>query len=343
MDVTASALYAAIHAQPNEARRLLRDGREGARRAADLLRGRRVRLVGIGTSFHAAEVGAWLLRAAGVEATALHSFEVGAYGVGLDPACGYILISHRGSKRYAALAGERIAAIGAPCVALTAQGAPAPAGALHLETVPGEQSSTHTVSYCGALVLLALIAAELGATEVSASLPVVPETMDAALAGEARVRVLANELPATGRIAFIGAGPNAVTAPEAALKLKEAAYVTAEGMAVEQYLHGPLVALGAGDTLVAVRVPGPGLPRIDETAAVARAIGVRVVNAGVDPEGGPLTVPGIERLPEPLTPIAAVVPLQLLALYVAGGRGTNPDSFRADDPLYQEAFARVTL
>jgi glutamine---fructose-6-phosphate transaminase (isomerizing) len=343
MRASESALYAAIRAQPGELRRLLNEARVGTAQAAALLRGRPVRLVGIGSSYHAALAGCWLLRSAGIEATALHSFDVAAYGVGLDAACGYILISHRGTKRYTVLAGERIVALGAPCVALTAQGAPAPSGAMHLETVPGEQSSTHTVSYMGALTLLALIAAALGADRVGAALPTVATAIEASLARAEQIQTLAASVAQSGRIALIGAGPNGVTAPEGALKLKEAAYVVAEGMAVEQYLHGPLVALGSGDTLVAVRVPGPGLQRIDETAEVARAIGVRVVCAGVDSANGALAVPGIEQLPESLTPLAAVVPLQLLALYVADACGANPDSFRADDPLYKDAFGRVTL
>ena len=55
-----SAMRAAIWAQPAELRRLLAD-LEPARAAAGKLRGRPVRLVGIGTSWHAAQHGAWLL------------------------------------------------------------------------------------------------------------------------------------------------------------------------------------------------------------------------------------------------------------------------------------------
>ena len=56
----------AMWSQPDELRRLL-DDPEPARRAAERLRGRAITLVGIGTSWHAAHHGAWLLDEAGVE------------------------------------------------------------------------------------------------------------------------------------------------------------------------------------------------------------------------------------------------------------------------------------
>src|SRR5579875_1303295 len=271
MHPTDSALYAAIHAQPDEMRRLLAEGRDGAARAAALLRGRSVRLVGIGTSFHAACVGAWLLTEAGIEARAAHSFDVALYGRDLDPNAAYILISHRGTKTYSRQAGERIAALGAPCVAITAQGAPAPPVTLHLETVPNERSSAHTVSYTGALTLLALIAAELGAERVRAALPALPDIIAAVLAREDAVRACADGIAAARFVTLTGAGPNEITATEGALKLKETAYLLAEGLGVEQRLHGPRVALGPQDVLIAVRVPGPAIARLDAVCDVARA------------------------------------------------------------------------
>jgi glucosamine--fructose-6-phosphate aminotransferase (isomerizing) len=50
----------------------------------------------------------------------------------------------------------------------------------------------------------------------------------------------------------IGGGINQWTAAEGALKIRETAYVASEGLAVEQFLHGPRVALGGQDRLVAL-------------------------------------------------------------------------------------------
>ena len=62
-----SAMRETIASQPDELRRLL-DDQAGVAEAADRLRGRRLLLVGTGTSWHAANIGAWFLRAGGVEA-----------------------------------------------------------------------------------------------------------------------------------------------------------------------------------------------------------------------------------------------------------------------------------
>jgi glucosamine--fructose-6-phosphate aminotransferase (isomerizing) len=64
-----SKMREAMELQPDELARLLADTGP-AEAAADRLAGRRVRLIGIGTSWHAAHHGAWLLREAGIEAEA---------------------------------------------------------------------------------------------------------------------------------------------------------------------------------------------------------------------------------------------------------------------------------
>ena len=70
----------ALWSQPAELRRLLADP-EPAVAAADRLRGREIKLVGVGTSWHAAQHGAWLLREApGVTAEASHAADLAPYG-----------------------------------------------------------------------------------------------------------------------------------------------------------------------------------------------------------------------------------------------------------------------
>ena len=63
------------------------------------------------------------------------------------------------------------------------------------------------------------------------------------------------------RLFYIGAGPNAVTGPEGALKAKEAAYVTAEGFELEQAIHGPQVSFETQDVLILISVRGPAQAR----------------------------------------------------------------------------------
>ena len=59
-------------------------------------------------------------------------------------------------------------------------------------------------------------------------------------------------------------------------------------------------------------------------------------------------IPGIDAMafalpnvPEVISPLLAVVPMQLLATRLSAIRGTNPDAFRMDDPVYDAAFRKV--
>ena len=72
---TDSFMYQTMHRQPDDVRRLVTDGWDDAREAADIIRrAERIWVTGIGTSFHAALVGGWLLRATGRDARAVLSF-----------------------------------------------------------------------------------------------------------------------------------------------------------------------------------------------------------------------------------------------------------------------------
>ncbi len=56
-----------------------------------------------------------------------------------------------------------------------------------------------------------------------------------------------------------GAGPNQWTAAEGALKVRETSRVATEGLSVEQFFHGPSVAVDERDTLVCLDGGGPGV------------------------------------------------------------------------------------
>jgi glutamine---fructose-6-phosphate transaminase (isomerizing) len=314
----ASAMAETIASQPGELRRLLADD-AAVGPAAERLRGRRVLLVGTGTSWHAAGIGAWFLRAAGVEAWAVQAMDAALSGPRPGPDDGLILLSHRGTKLYTTGVVERARADGAAVVLISARGV---AGA-DIETVEPERSSAFTASHLGALMRVAQLSAALGA---DLDLAAVPDAVAAIVDGPP----IGVEPPARS-LELIGAGPNQWTAAEGALKIRETAYVAASGLAVEQYLHGPSVAVGPKDALVALNGGGPGEERL---LAVARSTGsvgvtVRVIDAK---EGGELLS---------VFPLTAVV--QRIALEAAEALGTNPDSFGRDVPARAHALDGIAL
>lgn len=345
----------AIWSAPAVVRRLLADGPAMVEpAAAALAKAERVCLVGTGSSYHAACFAEAMLRAVGTEAWAITAFEFAHYPRPLRPTDGVVIYSHRGAKRYLLEAAEDAIAAGSRPILVTGQGGDVPAdlAAEVLRTVPQEVSSMHTVSLFGALTLSALMAVRVGeidgftslAMPLRDALPRLPDALDDMLDRNAFVRLIAESTEAhRGRYFFAGAGPNRATAPESALKAREAAYVTAEGLEIESLLHGPLIALQPHDLVTVIAPPGPALARAGDLMRAAAAIGCSTWL-----QGGPLDLPTtyadhLPNLPEPLTPFPALTLGQLLAYHLAGTRGTNADSFHLGDPRYQHALDTITL
>ncbi len=355
-----SALYETILGQPEVIRTVLRDARDTAARAAEALAGaRRIFLTGTGTSSHAAIVGEHLLRLAGCDAYATTNFEFVTYPRPVGPDDALVAISHRGGKRYGAAAIDRARAAGLRVVGLTGQGSPMRGPDIIIETAPSERSSTHTASYTAHLAALALIAARVGEREgtdvgpLRAALGRLPDLVTTVLAREDLIVPVAEALAARGRVTLAGAGPNAATAREGALKIKESSYLSAEGVEVETALHGYLQAIEAGDIAVVVAAHGPALERTGDLVRALEVLGAWVVviadERAVDALPAPRetararTVIPYPAVPEALSPVLAVVPLQLLAAHTAMRRGTDADSFRADDPIYKRVNESYAL
>jgi glutamine---fructose-6-phosphate transaminase (isomerizing) len=305
--------------QPALLRELLADD-EPCRAAAERIRGRRVLLAGTGTSWHAANQGAWLLRAAGVEAWPVQAVDAADHGPRPGAGDALLLLSHRGTKRYTSTVLEAARAARAETVVISGRGA---AGA-DIETSEPERSSAFTASHLGALMRVAQIAATLGAD--LGRLDHVPDAVAAVLDGAGP-----GVAPPARLLELVGAGPNQWTAAEGALKVRETCYVATEGLSAEQLLHGPSVALREGDTVVALNGGGPGEGRLLEVAELAEAFGAKVHTITAAYPSELLSI----------FPLTAAV--QRIALELAEALGTNPDSFGRDLPGRQEALEAIAL
>jgi glucosamine--fructose-6-phosphate aminotransferase (isomerizing) len=307
-----------IASQPEELGRLL--GEPLPTQAVRTLRGAgRIWLVGTGTSLHAAELGARMLRSAGRAAHPVSSMHFANEPPRFDPADALIWISHNAGAETSFAAAARAMAedAGLPVVAITRREGGLPGA---LETVDRETSHTYTVSYTAALLLLARLAHALGADAFAP--PVLARIPDAVRA--------AIDSPGTEAIAqpprllvISGEGPASVTAREGALKLREASRLPAEGYDVEYLLHGHAVPLTGDDHLVTLVPPDTqGLVAGVEDAA-RRA---RVAVTRVEETSG---------LPTLVGQIPLTVRLQLLALRFATERGYDPDV--AIEPPWDDA------
>jgi glucosamine--fructose-6-phosphate aminotransferase (isomerizing) len=345
-------MYQTMHGQPRDVQRLLDDGWSAAEEAARVIENaERIFVTGIGTSYHAALAGGWLLRAAGYDARAVSSFDLANYpeNVGVRAADAVIVMAHTGLKLITTDALNAAARADATIISVGSLNAEHPGSQLVLRTIEREQSAAYTSSHVCAMTVLAQLATVLGERRGAAAtsgfrtaLAALPGQIAGALDREAEVWPLA-EYAVERRVYVAGAGPNETTALESVIKVREAAYGWIDALALEQFMHGPIVAANAGDLCALVNVSGPSEERTGQIAATLARIGARVWLIGKGVAGVEATVFELPETNELISPLLTVVPLQLLAYGIAVQRGINPDTFRRDNPLYAEAFALSPL
>jgi glutamine---fructose-6-phosphate transaminase (isomerizing) len=310
----------------------------------------RLFLVGIGTSLHAARVGEHLFRAygGGVDVRAVHSFDFALYGPELTPGDCVVAVSHRGSKRYTALALERAREAGCRTALVTGEDASLSARPdVVFETVPQERTAAPTVSHTAAVAVLARLAGRIGFHRTGSEIlgeevlrSGVPGALRSALGTEGEVQEIAREHAGHRRVWLAGGGPVAAAVEEAALKIKETSYLQAEGMSTETLLHGPFQCVEAEDLFVLVAPAGAAQGRTLEVAELAAEIGgpcIVVDDGSAEPPRGIVGRIVVPEVPEPFSALTGLVPLQLFAYHLALVRGTNPDIFRVDDPRFARA------
>ncbi len=131
---------------------------------------------------------------------------------------------------------------------------------------------------------------------------------------------------------FLGRGYNYPTALEGALKLKEISYIHAEGMPAAEMKHGPIALINEGMPAVFIANRGRQYEKVMSNIQEVRSRGGHVI--AVATEGDEQIkkyvqdVLYIPDVPEPLSPLLTVIPLQLMAYYAAVARGHDVDKPR---------------
>ena len=150
------------------------------------------------------------------------------------------------------------------------------------------------------------------------------------------VRALARELAGAPTVLFIGRHVGYPVALEGALKLKELAYMHAEGFAAGELKHGPIALIEDGTPVICV-VPSPAgrgvlHDKIVSNIQEVRARGARTIV--IAEEGDEAVLPyadhlvAVPRTPTLLAPLVTTVPLQVFAAEVATARGHDVDQPR---------------
>jgi len=159
-----------------------------------------------------------------------------------------------------------------------------------------------------------------------------PTLVDAVLQEEPKVRALAYRYHAARNFLFLGRGANYPTALEGALKLKELSYIHAEGTAAGEMKHGTNALIDENLPVVAIALKDSVYKKIRSNMEEVRAragVVIAIATDGDDEITGKadeiIRIPAVEEL---LSPVLAVVPLQLLAYHIADRRGNDVDQPR---------------
>jgi glucosamine--fructose-6-phosphate aminotransferase (isomerizing) len=191
-----------------------------------------------------------------------------------------------------------------------------------------EKAVASTKATLGQIALLSLLAHACAgqAQHGHALLTHVAASIDALVqpAYRARVQALAASLQDAGDINVIGGGINLPVALEAAIKIQEVSYSHAEGLAGGELKHYAIALIGPGTPCVILAANDETRAEILSNAAQVKARGGQLI--GVSPEPSDLFD---HYLPVPdggsASPLLTLVPMQLLAYYLACLRGYDPD------------------
>jgi glucosamine--fructose-6-phosphate aminotransferase (isomerizing) len=196
------------------------------------------------------------------------------------------------------------------------------------------------VSQVAAMYLVALRLAELRSTlEASAltdlitDLKRLPHLLAGLLEQAAESgRRIAEEAYEADFFLYLGRHVGLPVALEGALKLKEISYIATDAYAAGEMKHGPIALLDESTPVVVVATDSPVLEKVISNIQEVRARGARVLaiasegNAEIEAHAD--EVIWVPRTDWMLAPLLAVIPLQLLAYFIARRRGLNVDQPR---------------
>jgi glucosamine--fructose-6-phosphate aminotransferase (isomerizing) len=192
------------------------------------------------------------------------------------------------------------------------------------------------------LVAMLLLAVWLGrrrgtlnadqAREVLQALVEVPNHMREALETKKATLAIARRWMHVSHMLFLGRGLGYPIALEGALKLKEISYAHAEGYAAGEMKHGPIALI---DESMPVVVVLPQDHQFEKTLSNVQEVKARegqviAITTKGDPESVGIAPQQIEipKVPEVVSPLVTILPLQLLSYYIADLKGTDVDQPR---------------
>ena len=174
-----------------------------------------------------------------------------------------------------------------------------------------------------------VVSAELS-EEIGQELAELPSKVEQILETVEPLRALTRQFKDSTSMLFLGRNVGYPTALEGALKLKELAYMHAEGFAGGELKHGPIALIDQGTPVIAI-MPTSRSPLHEKMASnvmevkARGAVVIAIGDADLDSAAHNIRIPTSHEF---LQPVLAVVPLQVIAYEMAIARGNDVDQPR---------------
>ena len=193
-----------------------------------------------------------------------------------------------------------------------------------------------TKAYTAQLAVLAILAADIAKAkghsvglDLTKELGIIANAMEVLCGQKEEMEKIAQEYLATTRNCFfIGRGVDFYVGLEGALKLKEISYIQAEGFAGGELKHGTIALIENGTPVIALATQehvNLGI-RGNMKEVVARGANPCTISMkGLEMEGDRFVIPAVHEM---LSPLASVIPLQLISYYAALHRECDVDKPR---------------
>ncbi|RHW29142.1 hypothetical protein D0Z08_00370 [Nocardioides immobilis] len=306
--------------------------------------GHPVSFVGVGTSLHAARIASdWVttLSNGAVRSRAVDAHDYGTWSTIL-PNEQSVVISHRGTKTFPHASLARARGAGARTLAVVGEAAPEQAADFTVRACPDETAGTFTVSYLSSLAILAKLAVSLDTTsggEFAAALEELPGALEKTLSMGDPVGV-ASHVADLEALLIVGFGIDLATAQEAALKIKEGAWMWTEGMSPEFALHGTPASYHRGIAGILIDPPHDDGGRMNRLGEVLEDLGMITIRVMRDEDSSGLGF----VTPHPLLqPMCSILPLQRLTAELARKRGTDPDTMHGGREPWRTVMTGIRL
>ena len=313
--------------------------------ADELVKAKRVLLLGQGTALHAAMIGEYLLESlAGMPTEVEFASEFRYRNPIVEEGTVAIAVSQSGetadtlaavqeAKRRGATTLGVVNVVGSSIARETDAG-------VYLRVGP-EIGVASTKAFIGQLSVLTMLAMYLGRRrrlgraemmQLLTSFEEIPRKIEAVLSQSDHILEVTSRVVNRDNWLFLGRGLQYPVALEGALKLKEISYIHAEGMPAAEMKHGPIALIDKGMPVVILATRDSQYEKVIGNMEEVRSRGGHVIAVATEGDEEIRShcddVFYVPDVPEPLQPLLTVIPLQLLAYHAAVLRGKDVDKPR---------------